>query len=109
MTIEESLHSDCLKWGDPVCHPEVQKWYFAQEMKDGDAIPIKPVGNGLRALDEICMSCKERLFEAKDRNCVVCGGTLERSDFSLLFKGEETYAYNCSNCKTTHTSPLRLV
>ncbi len=108
MKIEESLHDDCLNLGDPECHPEVQKW-FAQEMKEGEAFSIKPGDKGLKALDEICMSCKERLFEAKDLNFVICGGTLERSKVSLMYRGEETYAYTCSNCKTTHISSLRLV
>ena len=107
MKIEESLHDDCLNWGDSGCHPEVQK-FFAQEMQEGDALPTKPGDKGLKALDEICMGCEERLFEAKDLHCVICGGTLERSNVSLVYRGEETHAYICSNCKTTHTSSLRI-
>ena len=108
MKIEESLHDDCLNWGESGCHPEVQKW-FAQEITGEDAIPIKPAGSGLKALDEICRSCEKRLFKAKDLNCVTCGGTLERLKVSVMNKGEETYAYPCSNCKTPHISSLRLV
>lgn len=39
----KSLMDICINWGKEDCHPDIRKWRYAQEIKEGEEIPIRPV------------------------------------------------------------------
>jgi len=45
-----SLMDVCRNWGDEGCHPDIIKWRYCQEVKEGEEIPIRPVGKELKKL-----------------------------------------------------------
>ena len=46
----KSLMHYCINWGEEGCHPDVSKHKYPKEIKDGEEIPLWPVGKELEKL-----------------------------------------------------------
>jgi len=57
------------------CNDEVIQVLSSKEIKEGEPIPIWPVGEKLIKYDDICKNCESRLFEIEEKECPVCGAT----------------------------------
>ena len=55
--MEEGLMFDCINWGTENCHEKTAKWKYAKTVDEGESIPIWPVGEELKKLDDICKTC----------------------------------------------------
>jgi len=104
----------CVNWGEEGCHPDVCKHEYPKELKEGEEIPIWPVGEGQEKLDEICGKCEYRFFEIEENKCLVCGNTELLSHpippkiwppTSIKVKGwVEQFFYKCEKCGTNFCS-----
>jgi len=96
-----SLMDVCRNWGDEGCHPDIIKWRYCQEVKEGEEIPIRPVGKELKKLDEICKKCKSRFFITDEGKCPLCDSLdVERTGGSHSAKGWATaYGFKCNECE----------
>lgn len=100
----EGLMHICKYWGTENCYPDISNVKYAKEIEPGEDIPLWPVGDELRRLDEVCKKCDSRLFGIEKKECPVCGtkdikwkGTKE-IEYELGFiKGN---FYRCNECNT---------
>jgi len=100
----------CINWAEEGCHPDVSKYKYAKELKPGEEIPIWPVGEEQKKLDEICEKCESRFFEIEENKCLVCGNTKLLSHpippkiwppTSIKVNGRaEQFFYKCEKCRT---------
>lgn len=101
----EGLMFHCINWGGIDCHPDVSVHKHPKKMKNGDDIPLWPVGDALKKLDDICKSCELRFFEIEKRKCPACGeiAFTETTGLEINFDGANKY-YNfylkCKKCET---------
>ena len=104
--MEDYISDYCVNYGSSMCMPEVLKWRYAQELNDGEPIPIKPVP---MKLNEVCRECKNLLLKEKPEICPFCGNN-RLSYMAPTFGGwpesEEgiqsfSDAYSCRNCQST--------
>jgi len=110
----EKLMDFCTQWGLSECHDDIRKYkveleFGPEEGLRGDLI-IPPVGVELKRLNDICKTCKHRLFEIVEPQCPACdskkiskiasGGQAHRPDLGNVF------TYECENCKSKLTSLL---
>jgi hypothetical protein len=91
----------CKNWGDIDCHPNVSKWRYAKPLKEGEAIPIMPVGEEQKRLDAICEKCESRFFIMDEERCPVCDSIdVERTGGSHNMPGMATaYGFKCNDCE----------
>jgi len=96
----KSLMRYCINWG---------KHKHPKKLKNGEEIPLWPVGKELEKLNEICKKCDHRFFELEGKECAVCG-SIQLSPYpdlpkilptSIKIKGwAEKFFYKCDNCGT---------
>ena len=104
----KSLMHYCFNWGDEGCHPDVSKHKYPKKLKEGEEIPVWPVGEELEKLDGICKECEYRFFEIETNECPVCGNTALLSQpeppkiwppTSFKLQGwSEQFIYKCEKC-----------
>lgn len=94
----------CKLWGTEKCSPDIRHLKFFKEKKPGEKIPLWPVGEELRKLDQICKKCEFRLFEIKEKKCLLCGNKdiqWERAKkIEYQFGFIEGNFYRCDKCNT---------
>jgi ribosomal protein L37E len=97
----------CKNWGEENCHSDISKFRYAKELEEGESIPLWPVGNELKKLDEICKRCESRYFNISKKECPVCGS----SDFLKIsgakienvndkIKKVDVSFLTCNQCKS---------
>ena len=94
----------CKYWGTDDCSPDIRHHKFAKEIKPGDDIPVWPVGEELKKLDEVCRECDFRLFEIEEERCLVCRNRdlkwLRSKKIEYQFGFIEGNFYKCDHCNT---------
>lgn len=68
----EGLMFFCRNWGEGGCHPDISKFRYAKKLEESESIPLWPVGDELRKLDEICRKCEGRYFNISEKECPAC-------------------------------------
>lgn len=101
----EGLMFICRGWGDADCYPDVSKWAYLKEPRNGNEGPLRPADKELARNDEICKNCEFRFFEIAQRQCPVCNGDefLEVRGFVISEKEAkkfENYYLKCKQCGT---------
>lgn len=92
----------CESWGTGGCHPDISELKYPKEHKEGEEIPIWPVGEELKKFDEICKKCKSSYFIVEEGKCPVCDSIdVEKTGGSHDMPGMATaHGFKCSNCGT---------
>lgn len=96
----------CRNWGDADCRSNVSVLKHPKKLKNGEDIPLWPVGEELAKIDEFCKQCEARFFEVEERKCPVCRGTgfIEIKGFVILNEKDkkkfENYYLKCTQCAT---------
>ncbi len=94
----------CKFWGTEKCSPDIRHLKFFKEKKSGEKIPLWPVGEELRKLDQICKKCDFRLFEIEKEKCLLCGNKdiqwLGSKKIEYQFGFIEGNFYRCDQCNT---------
>jgi len=75
--MEDYLSNHCINFGSSYCIPEVAKWRYAQQLRNGEPIPIKPIPI---ELNKRCKECDEFILKEKPEVCPYCA----EKRFSLL-------------------------
>jgi len=104
----EGLMHFCTQWGLHGCHDDISQYNTQKELGLADNLKIWPVGKELKRLDDICKTCKHRLFEIEEPQCPACaskeiskigsGGQGHRPDLENIF------FYKCENCNSKLSS-----
>jgi len=93
----KGLMDVCINWGKEGCHPDIRKWRYAQEIKEGEEIPIRPVK---KETDKICNNCKSLFF----KKCPNCNSTdfIVKSGVDIKEKGKkiQDLSFSCKKCET---------
>lgn len=91
----------CTNWKGSGCNPEVEEQGYAKEIKNGEEIPLMPVGEEQDKLDEICKNCDSRSIITKEQKCPICDSeNVEAPGISEgLSKKDMTHRFKCSDCK----------
>jgi len=105
----KGLMFDCINWGGTDCHPDVFMQKHPKKL-DGQDIPLRPVGDELRALDAICKSCELRFFEIEKRECPVCGGRefIEKTGLEIEANGSKSFENSYLKCNICETPAILL-
>ena len=106
----EGLMFNCINWGGMDCHPDVSVHKHPKKLKNGENIPLWPVGDDLRELDEICKSCELRFFEIDKRECPVCRAAsfTETTGLEINTDGANKYENSYLKCKKCETPSILL-
>ena len=82
------------------CPPEVAEQGYPKEIKNGEGIPLMPVGKEQDKLDEICKNCESRSIITEEQKCPICDSeNIEKSVFSDgLSKKDMTHRFKCNDC-----------
>jgi hypothetical protein len=90
----------CQNWGNRGCNPNVAKHSRPSEVQNSESVPILPVGDELKKLDEICLKCSERFLIANRKECPYCEGHhIETTGGSHKAKGYAlARGYKCLSC-----------
>ncbi|GAF95277.1 unnamed protein product, partial [marine sediment metagenome] len=73
----------CTNWKGQGCNPEVEEQGYAKEIKNGEEIPLMPVGEEQDKLDEICKNCDSRSIITEEQKCPICDSVnIEARDIS---------------------------
>jgi hypothetical protein len=106
------LMFDCINWGGIDCHPDVSVHKYAEKLKRSEDIPLWPIGDELKKIDDICKHCELRPFEIGKRECRVCEetGFTETTGLEFNFDGMNRYKNSYLKCKKygSHSILLRL-
>jgi hypothetical protein len=99
------LMYSCLNWGDVDCHPDVSIFKYPKKLKNGENIPVWPIGAEQKKLDYFCKSCELRFFEIEKKECPICGcfEFVEKSGIEITIEGDkefENFYIKCIQCKT---------
>ena len=102
----KNLMCFCRNWGDADCHPGAIKWAYLKNLKESKETALWPSEEEMAKLVEVCKQCEVRFFEAKKRECLVCGGEdfKEVKGFVILNEKDErkyeNYYLKCKQCET---------
>jgi len=88
----------CRNWGSEGCHPDIDKWKFAEI--EEDKVIIHPERE---ELDKICKNCKALSF----KECPSCNGkdilVSTRIEFKEKEKKIEHISFACKDCEAFFT------
>jgi hypothetical protein len=100
----EGLMSICTYFGSKNCHPDIRQFRKSQIEKTGKNRAKLLTEDNLIRFDEICKSCKVRLFKIEKKKCPVCKNTnIKLSnivDIESPFGSLKGNLYICNNCNT---------
>lgn len=103
----EGLMFLCRNWGKEGCHPDTSKFRYAKKIEEGESIPLWPVGDELRKLDEICKKCEDRYLNISEKECPVCSSrdfleivAAKIEDVNEKTKKADISFLECSQCRS---------
>jgi hypothetical protein len=100
----EGLMSICTYFGSKNCHPDIRQFRKSQIEKTGENRAKLLTKENLEKFDEICKTCKVRLFKIGQKKCPVCENTnIKLSNIVGIeyhFGSLKGNLYICNNCNT---------
>lgn len=91
----------CTNWKGSGCNPEVEEQGYAKEIKNGEEIPLMPVGEEQDKFDEICKNCDSRSIITEEQKCPICDSVnVGATGISEgLSEKDMTHRFKCNDCK----------